>query len=110
VGPKLGRQLVATPVAIEGVLGRVDVLGLGEDLAGGRLLAAGLTGRGVGGELRRVDGDRPNRAQAELGAEGQDLGEVRGEGLLVVGAEAHDRGVGGVRAGPTACRACRRRA
>jgi hypothetical protein len=86
-------QLVAAAVAELRVLGCVDLIGLGEDLARERVEALGRKPRGIGRELGAVDGQLLRRDQPGLRAELEDLAEQIAERDLVTLAEPSDRRV-----------------
>ena len=73
-GQVLG-QLIAASLAMDLVLGDVDVAGFLDDLGGDLLVAADGLVSGSRGELAAVDGDHPHLDQFGLCAEAENLAE-----------------------------------
>ena len=92
-GAQLLGQLVAARVAVELVLGRVDRLGLFEDLARELLVVDVRVAARVARQLRPVDGDHPDARQTLLRAQRQHLAEQAGDRVLVALDEPRDRRV-----------------
>ena len=92
-GRELRRQLVAARLAVELVLGRVDRLGLLEDLARELLVVEVLVARRVRLQLRAVDGDHADLDQPAARAQRQHLAEQAGDRLLMTLDEPRDRRV-----------------
>ena len=92
-GRQLGRQLIATSIAIALVLLAIDRVGLSEDLAGDLLIVTIGVTRGVRMDLRAVDRDHPDLRQPRLGAQPQDVAEQSGERCLVALAKTRNRRV-----------------
>ena len=92
-GAQLLGQLVAARVAVELVLGRVDGLGLFEDLARELLVIDIRVAARVARQLRPVDSDHPDARQPVLRAQRQHLAEQAGDRLLVTLDEPRDRRV-----------------
>jgi hypothetical protein len=82
-GRELLRQLVAARLAIELVLGRVDRLGLLDDLPGQLLEVEILVARRVRLHLRAVDRDHPDLRQPAARAQRQHLAEQARDRVLV---------------------------
>ena len=87
------RQLIATRVAVELILGLINRLGLGEDLARDLPKVAIRTAAGVRRQPRPVDRDDPRPDQPGLIAEREHLREQRGQRRLVTLDEPRDRRV-----------------
>jgi hypothetical protein len=90
---ELRRQLVAARVPVELVLGRVNGLGLLEDLARELLVVEVLVARRVGVQLRAVDGDHADLRKPAARAERQHLAEEAGDRALVALDEPRQRRV-----------------
>jgi hypothetical protein len=90
---QLGRQLVAAPLAEALVLGAVDRVGLGQDLASDLLVVEVAVLRGVRVHLRAVHGEHSDADQTGVRAQGEHLAEQARERLLVTLAKARDRAV-----------------
>jgi hypothetical protein len=90
---QLGRQLITARVAVELVLGRVDRLGLLDDLARDPLVVQRRVAAGVSRDLRAVDRDEPDPRQPGLRAEPEHRAEQAGQRLLVTLEETGDRRV-----------------
>ena len=87
------RQLVAARVAVELVLGRIDLGGLFEDLPGELLVGLVLKPRRVGRDLGRIDRDDPGANQPRPMTHRQHLSEQPRQRPFVLGAKARNRGV-----------------
>src|SRR3954454_17379385 len=83
LGRQLGRQLFSARFAVELILGRVDCLGLLDDLARELLVVEVLVARGVGVDLGAIDRDDADLDQPAPGAECEHLAEQRGDRVLV---------------------------
>jgi hypothetical protein len=92
-GRELGRQLIAACLAVELILGRVDGLGLLDDLARELLVVEVLVARRIRLHLRAVDGDHGDLGQPAARAQCQHLAEQAGDRVLVALQEPSDRRV-----------------
>jgi hypothetical protein len=86
-------QLIAARLAVELVLGLVDRLRLGDDLAGDPLVICVRFAARVRGELGAVDRHHPGADEPRLRAERKHRPEKLAERRLVAGDEAGDRRV-----------------
>jgi len=91
--PHRRQQLVAARLAVALVLGRVDRLGLLDDLARQLLVVQVLIARRVGMHLRAVDGDHPDLREPAARAQREHLTEQTGDRLLVALDEPRERRV-----------------
>ena len=92
-GRELRRQLVAARLPVELVLGRVDRLGLLDDLARELLVVEVLVARRVRLHLRAVDGDHADLGEPAARAQRQHLAEQAGDRVLVALEEPRQRRV-----------------
>ena len=92
-GAQLLGQLIAARVAVELVLGRVDGLGLFEDLARELLVIDVRVAARVARQLRPIDSDHADARQTLLGAQRQHLAEQAGDRVLMALDEPRDRRV-----------------
>ena len=96
--PNLAAQALADRVGqrqlrVDIVVGLIARDRFVDDRAGDLLIAQGAVAVGVGRHLRAVDRDHPDRRQAGIGAQREDLAEQITEGVLVALDEPRDRGV-----------------
>ena len=86
-------QLIAARIAVELILGSVDLARLLQDLPGELLVIEVAVMRGVRVHLRPIDRDHPDLHEARLPAEPQHLAEQARQRRLVAHTKARDRRV-----------------